>query len=144
MASLNGLQSGIDLKFSYVDVNGTQNFTLLESISFMQDAPINKQVLIDGNVLLPQFYQGWHGTMTFARNGSALDDYVRNQEANYRLGGDQIMGTINITISNPNGTVSRTVYFNVAIQLTDGGTYSGTDIVKQTVNWEAGGSSNIF
>lgn len=133
----NGLSTGIDHKLVFNDVNGVQNFMIIESFSAKEDATTNKEIAIDGNVRHPKFHQGWSGSFTLQRNNNNMDRYIALQEAAYYRGVDQVPMTISETITEVDGTVTKYQYTNVVIVLGDAGTWSGTDIVKQNVSFEA-------
>lgn len=131
---LNGLNSGLDVTFKYTDANGVQQFSKLESFTMSENAPVLEQVAMDGSTRFPKFHQGWKGSAVFQRNSNAIDSYIALQETNYYLGADQLPGTITETIKENDGTVSQYQYTNVVLVLEDGGTSSGTDIIKQTLS----------
>ncbi len=134
---LNGLTSGIDCKITFTDVNGVENFTIIESFNAKEDATVGKEIGMDGTVRHPKFHQGESGSFSFQRNDAFLDNYIAAQEASYYLGADQLPLTISQTITESDGSVSQYQYTNVVITLEDMGNYSGTEIVKQKVSFMA-------
>jgi hypothetical protein len=134
---LNGLSSGIDHKLTFTDVNGVQNFTIIENFTSKEDAVTDKLIAMDGTVRHPKFHQGWSGTFMLERNSDFMDAYIAVQEAAYYQGLDQVNLTIQETIQENDGTVSQYQYIQVVITLEDAGTYSGTEIVKQNVTFAA-------
>ena len=134
---LDGLTSGIDNKITITDLNGVQQFAILENFTAKEDAPVDKVVAMDGNVRHPKFHQGWSGSFTIERNGPFQDAYFAQQEASYYLGADQIPATITQTITENNGTVSQWQFSQVVLTFEDAGNYSGTEIVKQNVSFMA-------
>jgi hypothetical protein len=134
---LDGLTSGIDTKLTFTDANGVEQFALLESFNSKEDAPIETQIQIDGQVRHPKFHQGWSGSFMLQRNSAFQDTFFALQEAAYYQGLDQIPATITQTIQENDGSVSQWQYTQVVMSFDDAGTYSGTDIVKQRVSFNA-------
>lgn len=134
---LNGLISGIQSKISFIDADGVQNFTVLESFSAKEDATVSKYIAMDGTVRHEKFHSGWSGTCMFERNDNFLDRYIAAQESAYYLGLNQLPLTITQTITENNGDVTQYQYINAVLVLDDAGTYTGTDIAKQSVSYQA-------
>lgn len=134
---LNGLTSGIDITLTFTDINGVQQFAIVESFTSKEDATVDKLVQINGQVRHPKFHQGWSGTFVVQRNSALIDAYIAAQEIRYYQGLDQLEITINQLITESNGTISQWQYRDVIITLEDAGMYSGTEIVKQTVSYMA-------
>lgn len=134
---LDGLTSGIDHKLVLTDVNGVQNFALIESFTSKEDATVDKLIQMDGNVRHPKFHVGWSGSFVLQRNSDLTDSYFANQEALYYQGVDQQDLTILETIQENDGTVTQWQYQRVVLTLEDAGDFSGNAIVKQTVSFMA-------
>ena len=134
---LDGLTSGIDHKLTFTDINGVEQFALIESFTSKEDATTDKLIQMDGNVRHPKFHQGWSGSFVLQRNSSFTDAYFAAQEASYYIGLDQVPATITETITENDGTVSQWQYTGVILTLEDAGSYSGTEIVKQSVSFMA-------
>lgn len=137
MASLDGLTAGQSNKIVFTSADGIEKFTILESFTAKEDAPISKEIAMDGTTRHPQFHQGWSGTAIFERGDHFLDDYIAAKERNYYLSGDQIDLTITQSISELDGTVTQYQFTGVVLTLEDGGNYSGTEIVKQSISFMA-------
>lgn len=137
MSNLDGLTSGISHTLVLTDLDGLKKFTNLESFSANENADVQDHTDIGGITRHPKLHQGWHGTFVYQRGSNDLDMYFANQERNYYQGGDQINITIKETINELNGTISEFQFTECVLSLTDGGTYSGTTIVKQTVAFKA-------
>ncbi len=133
----NGLNTGIDVKISFSDADGVQQFAILESFDAAENANAPEKVGIDGSTRFPKFHLGWKGTFVYQRNSNVLDAYIALQESQYYLGVDQLPGTITQTITENDGTVSQYSYSNVVLILEDAGTWSGTDIVTQKFSFMA-------
>lgn len=135
MSSLDGLTSGQSTKIVFTSPDGVQKFAILESFTAKPDSPTLKEIAIDGTTRHPHLPQGWSGTCVFQRGNHFLDDYIAAQETNYYLGGDQINLTITQSISELDGSVTQWQFTGVVPTLEDGGNYSGTEIVKQTMSF---------
>lgn len=133
----NGLNTGIDHKIVFTDATGVLQYAILESFSAKEDATTDKVVAMDGTVRHPKFHQGWSGSFVLERSDNVMDKYIALQEASYYRGVDQIPMTITETITEINGTVSKYQYTNVVVTLDDAGTWSGTEIVKQSISFQA-------
>jgi hypothetical protein len=133
----NGLSTGIDHKLSFVDINGQQNFVIIESFTAKEDAPTDKVIAMDGTVRHPKFHQGWSGSFVLQRSNNVMDNYIALQEASYYQGTDQIPMTITETITEVDGSLSQYQYTNVVIVLDDAGNWSGTEIVRQRITFMA-------
>lgn len=133
----NGLSTGIDHKLTFTDINGVQNFVILENFTVKEDATMDKVVAMDGTVRHPKFHVGWSGSFTLQRASNVMDNYIALQEASYYQGTDQLPITITETISEPSGVVSTYQYTNVVIVLDDAGNWSGTEIVRQRISFMA-------
>lgn len=137
MSSQDGLTSGQSATVTWTDIDGNKNFQILESFSFRENSDIKDETAMDGITRHPKFWFGWHGGAVYQRGNNVLDQYFANGEANYYLGADQIDMTITLTIKELNGQISQYQFTGAVLMMEDGGTYSGTDIVKQSITWKA-------
>jgi hypothetical protein len=133
----NGLNTGIDHKIVFTDINGVRQFIIIENFTSKEDAVMDKVVAMDGNVRHPKFHEGWSGSFTLQRTNNVMDNYIALQEASYYLGTDQIPMTITETITEPDGSTNQYQYTNVVVALEDAGNWSGTEIVRQRVSFMA-------
>lgn len=134
---VNGLSSGIDHKLVFTDVNGIQQFVIIENFTAKEDAVMDKVISMDGTVRHPKFHEGWSGSFTLERSNNVMDNYIALQEASYYQGTDQLPITITETISEPNGTTSQYQFTGVVITMEDAGNWSGTEIVRQRISFMA-------
>lgn len=135
--SLDGLTAGIDNKLTFTDANGNIVVTDIENFKWKYDTNIPKKVAMDGTTRHPKFWQGCSGSMTIFRTNATLEVYFSQGESSYLLGGDQIPVTITQTITNADGTQNQWQFIDAVLDLTDGGEYSGQDVVAQTVAFYA-------
>lgn len=136
MSNLDGLTSGISTQIEITNVDGVKKFEILESFHSVQVAPILSETAIDGITRHPQLHREWTGTLVFQRGSNVLDLYVAERERFYYEGGDQVNLTVTQTIKELNGTVTRFQFTDLVLEMEDGGTYSGTDIVRQSFSWK--------
>lgn len=134
---VNGLSTGIDHKLTFTDVNGVENFVIIENFTSKEDAMTDKIIAMDGTVRHPKFHEGWSGSFTLQRSSDVMDKYIALQEASYYQGVDQLPIIITETISEVDGTITTWQYTNVSIYLEDAGNWSGTEIVRQRVTFVA-------
>jgi hypothetical protein len=136
MPGQDGLTSGISSTTNWTDINGNQKFEILESFTFKENSDVKDETAIDGKTRHPLFLFGWTGSAVFQRGSNFIDTYFANRERNYYLGGDQINLTVTQTIKEVNGSISQYQFTGLILQMDDGGMYSGTEIVKQTLSWK--------
>lgn len=108
--------------------------------TMFESSPITSEVdviRISGSITPLNFQLGWKGTITQDRDGSGLDDIWDRMEAGYYSGEDLTGSTIQITIKEPDGSVSKYLYTDVQYVLQDAGSYKGNDKVTQTLTWRA-------
>lgn len=133
----NGLSTGIDHKLSFNDINGVQQFVIIESFTAKEDATVGKEIAMDGNVRHPKFHEGWSGSFVLQRSNNVMDNYIALQEASYYQGVDQLPMTITETITETDGSISQYQYTNVVVSLDSAGNWSGTEIAKQNISFMA-------
>ncbi len=133
----NGLSTGIDHKLVFNDINGVENFVIIENFTSKEDAVVGKEIAMDGTVRHPKFHEGWSGSFTLQRTSNFADNYFALQEAAYYLGIDQLPMIITETITEPDGSINQYQYTNVVLALEDAGNWSGTEIVKQRISFMA-------
>ena len=136
--ALDGLLSGISHKLNFVEANGNIiSFALKESFQAKEDATIGKEIFMDGTVRHPKFCQGWSGSFVLAETSDIVDRYFSNFELNYLNGGNQLDIIIDEYKTYEDGTTTHYQYKDCVLTLTDGGTFSGTAIAKQTISFNA-------
>jgi hypothetical protein len=133
----NGLSTGIDHKLVFVDINGVEQFVIIENFTAKEDAVVGKEIAIDGTVRHPKFHEGWSGSFTLQRSSNFQDNYFALQEASYYQGVDQLPIVINETITETSGILSQYQYTNVVLTFESAGNWSGTEIVKQNITFMA-------
>lgn len=134
---VDGLDSGIQHKVSWIDSTGILRFQLIESFQSKEDATTNKHVQMNGEVRHPKFHMGWSGSFVLERSGDFMDSYIAAQEADYLRGIDQRPVTITETITEVDGTVSQWQYTNAVLTLENAGDWTGIEITKQNVTFQA-------
>lgn len=137
MASQDGLTSGQSITIAWTDIDGNKDFEILESFTFKENSNAPDETAMDGTTRHPLFLFGWTGSAVFQRGSNFIDNYFAARERNYYLGGDQIDMTITQTIKELNGNISQYQFTGAVLQMEDGGTSSGTEIMKQTISWKS-------
>lgn len=108
--------------------------TLFEASPMTSEVDV---VRISGAITPLSFQLGWKGTITQDRNGNTLDAIWARIEAGYYSGEDIVGSTIQTTVKEPDGSVSKYLFTDVQYILQDSGSYKGNDIVAQTLTWRA-------
>ena len=133
----NGLNLGVDVKFSFTNPNGVIQFAILESFSASENADIKEEMSIDGLTRFPKIPHGWTGNCVFQRNSSVIDDYIALEESGFYLGVDQLPANILQTITEVSGGITQWIFTNVVFKMDNAGDINGTDIIKQTLSYKA-------
>jgi len=136
MSNLDGLTSGISQTLVITDINGLKTFATIESFSATENADVQSHTDINGITRHPKLHMEWTGSFVFQRTSPALDIYFADQERIYYQGGDQVNVSINETIKETDGSFTKWQYTDCVLTLTDGGRFSGTEIVKQSVSFK--------
>lgn len=134
-APVNGLNTGIEHKLTFTDLNGVKNFVIIESFDSKEDAQTVKTIAMDGTIRFKKLSQGWSGSFVLQRTNNVMDNYIALQEASYYQGLDQNPITISETITEIDGTISQYQYTNVVLTMDDAGQWSGTEIVRQRISF---------
>ncbi len=134
MSNLDGLTSGQSARITFTQAGVTLGFAILQNFQMTKNTNVITSIDITGKARHPQIHTDWTGSATYFRGGPEIDNYFADQERDFYLGGDQVNCTITETIQELNGAVSQWQYTDVTLQLADSGTYSGEDIVMQTIN----------
>lgn len=114
--------------------------TLFEASTITSEVDV---VRISGAVTPLVFQLGWKGTITQDRDGDNLDSLWARIESGYYSGEDIVGGTIQTSVKEPDGSVSKYLFTDVQFILQDSGAYKGNDVVAQTVTWRAGRREKI-
>jgi hypothetical protein len=133
--NLDGLTSGASTTLNIVENGKIVEWELITNFTYKEDSQIMKKIPMNAFPLHPKLFQGWSGSFSYFRSNSAIVDYIIAQQRNYYLGGDQIGLTINQTIREMNGLLTSYKFSNVVVLLDNGGSFSGTDIVEQSLSF---------
>lgn len=133
----NGFSVGRDQSLDIIGPQGPIRLSLLTSFKAKQD--INEQKIkgLDGITRHVRFPDGWSGTFMVERQGSEIDDYFAQIEANYYAGQNEQSCTITETITEVSGAVSQYRYVGVLLKLDDSGEWKGDSTVKMTISFVA-------
>jgi hypothetical protein len=133
----NGLSTGIDVKMSFNDIDGVQQFAILKNFQAKEDSTVDQRTYIDGKTRHPKFHKGWSGSFTTDRTNNVIDRYFALQEASYYAGRDQLPMTITQTITETDGSVTQYQFIEVVLVYDDAGTWSGEEVVSQSISFQA-------
>lgn len=123
---LNGFNVGSDYTASYfdgssgqlIDFGDVQSFSISEMKHDVNSKPYNND---------PRYgyiSDGFKIEFTITRTSSAIEDFMVQQDQNFRQGTVQKPGFLNISIINPDQSTRRYQYQNCVIFLTDHGDVS--------------------
>lgn len=90
---------------------------------------------MDGVVDHLRIPNGWSGTLEVPRDGSTVDDYFAQVEADFYSGVNEQPSSIYETIANPNGSISQYRYEGVMLSLDDAGERSGDKEISQRMKF---------
>lgn len=135
---VNGYTVGRDVTVTMVTSLGTvSSFSVRTGFSKRQETNDIKVKRADGIVDHLSIPDGWSGTLDYERAGPELDDYIANLETAYYAGTNIASGSIVETITENDGSVSQYTYTGVQMKLSDGGSQTGDNTIKQKLDWVA-------
>ncbi len=101
------------------------------------DNTLQKVQYMNGETKNFRFPLGWSGSIMLERQDDTVDHYFADLEAGYYLGNDEQPGSIDETISEPDGSLSQYRYIGVMLQLTDAGDKAGDKTVGMSLAFAA-------
>lgn len=134
---LNGFNVGRDIALDIIDSKGPVRFGL---ITGFDSKPLSKEeevTGIDGVTRYLNSPKGYQGAFDIERQGSELDKYFAQMEADFYAGKNTLPCMIQETIQNPNGGYTTFRYVGVVLKFDDAGSWKGTSSVKQKVSFKA-------
>ncbi|HCA26554.1 MAG TPA: hypothetical protein DEP05_02745 [Betaproteobacteria bacterium] len=135
--SVNGFSVGRDISLDIVGPDGPLRFGLITSFTTKPDMVDHKVKGLDGITQHVRFYDGWSGSFEIERQGSMVDDYFAQLEADYYAGKSESNCTLTETITETSGAVSQYRYLGVLLKLDDAGAWKGDSTVKQKIAFMA-------
>jgi hypothetical protein len=112
----------------------------LGKVTSFDAKPMNSETTVkalDGVNDHLRFHEGWGGSIEMERRSSDLDAYWASIEADYYAGNSETPGTIQQTITEPDGSVTQWRYEKVILKFDDPGKWSSDTTVKQTLSFVA-------
>lgn len=133
----NAFSVGRDISLDVITQNGPLSFGLITKFTSKQDVVDKKIKGLDGITRHVRFFDGWSGGFEITRQGSELDDFFANAEADYYAGVTEQGSTITETISEVDGSISQYRYLGVLLKFDDAGDKAGDDTINQKVSFMA-------
>lgn len=133
----NNFSVGRDVTLTIIAQNGPLSLNLITSFTATQKTTDMTVKGLDGITRPLRFFDGWAGSFALERQGSTVDDYFTQLEANYYAGINEQPVSITETITEVSGAVSQYRYIGALLSFADGGAWSGDATVKQTINFVA-------
>lgn len=135
--AINNLAIGRDISLNIHSPNGEIFIPTVVSFTCKPVPDVRTSVAMNGNVLFAPLPMGFNGTIEIDRTSPALEALWTAYENGYYSGENLLSNTITVTINEANGTISQWIATGVMFDAQDFGTWSGNDIVKQTLNFKA-------
>lgn len=135
--AINNLSIGRDITLNIHSSNGEIVIPTVISFTCKPTPDVRTSVAMNGNVLYATIPQGYSGSIDIDRTSPALEAFWTAYETAYYAGQNLLANTITVTINEANGTVSQWIASGVMFDAQDFGNWTGSDIVKQTLNFRA-------
>lgn len=131
-----GYSVGRDLKIVIVDENSgaVQAWNVVSKVDLKPQFKNLQWIALDGTNSFAEIPQGWTASLDVDRAGSDLMDYAVRIENDYYLGNPSATVYLQVTITNPDGSVSQYRLIKGAVKVDDAGVFSGDDKVTQRVS----------
>lgn len=116
---------------SRIDLPTVTGFQSQQQTTQLTSKPLNDE---------PVFYDvpnGWRGTFTVQRDGSALDDLMIAVEAGFWSAGTMLLGTIYQYVTEVDGTQSTYEYVGASLRQPEAGNFQSENIVSQRLEFTA-------
>lgn len=134
--ALDSLISGAATRLSVTDpVSGVIDLGDVESFHAREESSIEPQILMNGRVRVPKLFKWWAGMIEMYRTNANFDRYLADQAARYYSSLNEVLANMHHTITEADGTVTQYQYEGTQFLLEDGGTYSGSTIVRYRISF---------
>lgn len=117
--------------------NGRVDIPNVTGFSAKQVTASVKSDRLDGQQLAAELPKGWTGEFHFDRGNVAVDALFAAIEAVWYFNGSVPVATVYQYIAEANGSVSTFEFTRAALKYTDAGAWTGDQIVKQQISFEA-------
>ena len=133
---INGLNVGRDVTVVIIDPQngGIQTWTDITGFESKQQTKRLDSITMDGTNTYAEVPKGWDVSFMLDRSSSAVDDYFCAVEAGYYAGLDQSGIQITETITEVSGAITQYRYNNVVLKLSDAGSKTGDNWIKQKID----------
>jgi len=130
---INDQSVGRDVTVDIVTSYGLVSFSITTSFHAKPKHTDLKSVALDGTHREGYVPAGWDLTFKLDRGDSTADDYFAQVEADYFAGINQAPGTVQETITNPDGSISQYRYEGVTLKFDDAGEKAGDKLIQMSV-----------
>ena len=117
--------------FGRVDLPNVMSFDCKQTVA---EIKVDK---LDGNQIHARLPKGWTGSFENERGNSGLDDLFTQTEASWFNAGLVVASTLYQYVTETDGSQSTYQFDNVAMTLSEAGSWKGDSTVKQKVDFEA-------
>jgi len=133
--AINSLSVGRDMTINIHTPSGEINLDTVTSFRANSDTDNRTSVSINGNVLPVPLPMGVSGSFDLDRTSPALEEYWQSFEDQYYKGENILSSTITVTVNEANGSVSQYILTGIMFDNPTYGTWSGDNIVAQTISF---------
>ena len=144
MSAANGkISLGRDSQVVVIGPFGTVEFSIVTSFNAKQAVKTIHVDPMSGPPLEQHVPAGWTGELAVERANSAADDLFSNMETLFWASGLTALSTLYHYVDEPDGGTSTYQYNNVAMHLSDGGTWKSDASVSQRISFFASTRAKI-
>lgn len=136
---VNNQTIGKDISVTIVTATGVLNIPAA-AITGWSSKPVTdneNRIGMDGVTRPLVVPTGWSGSFSVDRLNGAIEDWWASLEAAYFAGQNIGAGSIQETVTNPDGSISQWRYTGVMFDFEDAGDREPTKVVKQKLNFMA-------
>jgi hypothetical protein len=140
---VNGFTVGRDIN---VVINGQGEGITLEGITDFNARPLTTTIKtkpLHGKPQHAYIPDGWEISIKIDRRDASVDDFWNSLENEYYNGDNLPAGTIIVTISNSDGSISKYRYEDTVLKVDNPGDFSGDKIVQQSLSGMASSRTKV-
>lgn len=144
--AINGMNVGRDYSFGLYDTR-TGNLIDFGDIQTIDIKPVKHDIKSQPYNDVPKYGyipDGYKGSMTITRTGSALEDMQLAINTAFNNGENLTSGYLNETVKDPDGSVHRYQYTGVVFHLDDLGSISREKTITQKVEFMASDKKKLL
>jgi hypothetical protein len=128
---------GRDITVVLQSPSGKVQLTNITKFDCKQETDTVKVKRIDGTVLNDELEWGWTGSIELERGDQAVDLFFANKEATWLVSGISQVSQLFTYIVETDGSTSTFAFDNVALKLSDAGSWSSDAAVKLKIDFIA-------